>query len=221
VNGCKNYSQSVYNWISCLAIFISGTPPFDSTGLCQEMAKEPVQSVDSVETYHPSAFAPLSALEDEPLPAAPHPPISEIPPMPKPPDDWNENSLKSMKAEEADTGISYDLTTGETALTPVDTEALMDVDGKTYGGGYCGPEGCSHKDNLLLPASFGKMSKISSTGSDPWRRNVKLLMRFGDSWYVCSGTMRDAEVVLTAGHCVYNYGGSGWADEVYSRSTIN
>ncbi|MCI5146523.1 MAG: hypothetical protein D3923_13605, partial [Candidatus Electrothrix sp. AR3] len=37
-----------------------------------------------------------------------------------------------------------------------------------------------------------------------------------DQWYVCSGTMRDAEVVLTAGHCVYDREeGYGWAQEIF------
>jgi hypothetical protein len=40
-------------------------------------------------------------------------------------------------------------------------------------------------------------------------------MRFGAGYSVCSGTMRDAETVLTAGHCVNNGSGGAWADEIW------
>ena len=44
----------------------------------------------------------------------------------------------------------------------------------------------------------------------------KLWMRFGESWYVCTASVIDKNLLVTAAHCVHNYGqmGSGLADEV-------
>jgi len=76
---------------------------------------------------------------------------------------------------------------------------------------------------------FGTMSAATSHGSFPQSANVKLAMRFTDVngnqwWFVGSGSMGDAGVVVTAAHCVYTRtftsGGStitvnDWADIVY------
>jgi len=44
----------------------------------------------------------------------------------------------------------------------------------------------------------------------------KLWMRFGSDWYVCTGSIIDKGLVVTAAHCVHNFGegDAGWADEV-------
>ncbi|MCK4580802.1 MAG: trypsin-like serine protease, partial [Dehalococcoidia bacterium] len=144
--------------------------------------------------------------EDEPLPRPNHPPIDQIPPMPMPQD-----TDELPASEGPGLGTLYNAVTGETIVLPVDETALLG--GFQQGGGYSGVDGGGGIEEL--PMTFYDMYKITNTGAFPWRMNAKLVMRFGSSWYVCSGTMRDAETVLTAGHCVYDYGGYGWADEIW------
>ncbi|HUG62823.1 MAG TPA: hypothetical protein VMP03_13315 [Methylomirabilota bacterium] len=57
---------------------------------------------------------------------------------------------------------------------------------------------------------------IASTSYDPFRPTGKLWMRFGGSWFVCSASMIDIGIAVTAAHCVHNFGKgrSGWPDEV-------
>lgn len=51
----------------------------------------------------------------------------------------------------------------------------------------------------------------------PWSGVGKLFMRFGAGWYVCSASVIDKGLLVTAAHCVHDYGmqHEGWADEVY------
>lgn len=51
---------------------------------------------------------------------------------------------------------------------------------------------------------------------DPWRGTGKLWMRFGPDWFVCTASVIDKGLIVTAAHCVHNYGqgDSGFADEV-------
>jgi len=50
----------------------------------------------------------------------------------------------------------------------------------------------------------------------PYRATGKLLVRFGSSWYGCSASLIKKGVLITAAHCVFNYGSrdQGWANEV-------
>ncbi|MCO5160454.1 MAG: trypsin-like serine protease [Mesorhizobium sp.] len=52
--------------------------------------------------------------------------------------------------------------------------------------------------------------------SRPYRFSGKLWMRFGSSWYVCTASLVKKGVLITAAHCVHNYGqgAGGFADEV-------
>lgn len=51
----------------------------------------------------------------------------------------------------------------------------------------------------------------------PYRSTGKLWMRFGASWFVCSASTLKPGVLVSAAHCVHDYGQGidGWADEVY------
>ena len=53
-------------------------------------------------------------------------------------------------------------------------------------------------------------------GSRPYRYSGKLWMRFGSSWYVCTASLVKKGVLITAAHCVHNYGrgSAGFANEV-------
>lgn len=52
--------------------------------------------------------------------------------------------------------------------------------------------------------------------SRPYRHSGKLWMRFGSSWYVCTASLVKKGVLITAAHCVHNYGqgAAGFANEV-------
>lgn len=58
----------------------------------------------------------------------------------------------------------------------------------------------------------------------PWRTIYKLVMRFGNWWYVCSAETFDGFHLMTAGHCLYNFdpnrdgdtSDQQWADEVWA-----
>jgi hypothetical protein len=108
--------------------------------------------------------------------------------------------------------VLYDPATGKETLA----EALADFDASSsQGGGYAGADG-GLGDELYL-ASFGTKSLISpaSRASAPWRMNVKIAFRRGTNWSVCSGAMRDAGTVQTAGHCVHQGSGGNWNDETW------
>lgn len=175
-----------------------------------DVPKGPAPSTNATEIKgHVPAFQ-ESPAEEEPMLIPTHPPIDQIPPMPMP--EKRENGAAAPASTVPGEGVIYNPKTKQTIIMPYES-ANPAFETFTKGGGYSGADGGLGTE--LTPASMGTMSKITNTGDHPWRMNVKLVMRFGTNWYVCSGTMRDAETVLTAGHCVYDYGGYGWADEIW------
>jgi V8-like Glu-specific endopeptidase len=49
----------------------------------------------------------------------------------------------------------------------------------------------------------------------PYKQTGKLWMRFGADWYVCTASVINKGLLVTAAHCVWNYGNTaGYADEV-------
>ena len=137
-----------------------------------------------------------------------HPPLDQIPPIPMP-----------EPIEQAATGepvgvVFHDGRTGETVTVPGVT-ATTDAFGQ--GGGYAGLDGGGGMESG--DRSFFSMSAISNTGDAPWRMNCKIVMRFADGgggshYFVGSGSMIDAETVMTAGHCVYDQT-YGWVQEIW------
>lgn len=53
--------------------------------------------------------------------------------------------------------------------------------------------------------------------STPYRQTGKLVMRFDSAWYVCTASLVKPSVLVTAAHCVHEFGlgDAGFADEVY------
>ncbi len=200
---------------------------FSIGGIAAELPAPPAGAAPLVQAQESPAsprHAPfLPAAEDASLLRPNHPPLDQIPPMPMP--EMVENS-KVLVNQGPGKAVYYDtITNKETVLDQNIDSRLLDAMPR-QGGGYNGADGGKLPENGEAPRSvdpkaFSSMSKVDTYTTHPWRMNVKLIMRFEDSsggshWYSCSGTMRDAEVVQTAGHCVYERGnGYGWAKEVY------
>jgi V8-like Glu-specific endopeptidase len=171
--------------------------------------KGPVPSVEAVEVG-PSPDFSFQAGKEAPSQRPNHPPIDQIPPMPMP-DESIQGEAPTMPLDPGQP-IMHDSGTGETRVLPPNTK--LPLLAPSRGEGYSGAEGDGEAEEL--PATFSSdMTKISSPEVAPWRMNAKLVMRFGTSWFVCSGSMRDAETVLTAGHCVYSRDAAAWADEIW------
>jgi len=144
-----------------------------------------------------------------------HPPLHLIPPMPMP-DPADDNPGAPMGVP-----LVHDGATGQIVQYPMYPPSGADGG---EGSGYEAPFG-EFFDERFMTAGFGTKSLITSVGADPWRRNVKVVMRFvdqsgNDRFFVCSGTMADPEVVITAGHCVYARQADGpdifdWAEEFW------
>jgi V8-like Glu-specific endopeptidase len=84
-------------------------------------------------------------------------------------------------------------------------------------------------DAGLSPTGFGSeghpfTTKLASSTKNnrtpthlpPWSGTGKLWMRFGTSWFVCTASVIKPGVLVTAAHCVHEYGqeSAGWADQV-------
>ena len=171
-----------------------------------DVPKGPAPSTNATEIEGPvPAFQEPPAVE-EPMLRPNHPPMDKIPPMPMPEQPKDEGLPPASMGPGAI--VTYNAETKEsTEVTALAADGLVLRDG--YSGAY-GDAGTE-----MVPAGFGTMSQIANTQDHPWRMNVKLVIRMGTSWYNCSGSMIDAETVLTAGHCVYDYGGYGWANEIW------
>ncbi|NRA31587.1 MAG: hypothetical protein HRU11_15165, partial [Parvularculaceae bacterium] len=150
----------------------------------------------------------------------PHPPIDEIPEMPMP--EPVAPGVTPMHLNPS-TVTFHDALTGETyeKALPFHTGAESGVSAEPEYHGY---------NNLIDTSiensrSFGNMSITGGLTTLPQSYNVKLVMRFTDTggvqrWFVCSGSMQDPGVVLSAAHCVYARTPNGltindWADIVY------
>jgi hypothetical protein len=66
----------------------------------------------------------------------------------------------------------------------------------------------------LGPSNTAAQTPVSSY---PFRATGKLWMRFGADWFVCTAALIKKGVLLTAAHCIHNFGTGtgGFADEVW------
>lgn len=159
---------------------------------------------------------------DASIPLPQHPPLAEIPPIPLP-----------QGAVQGPVSLNRPMTYHD-ALTNFTQE--LRADGSTNNGESAHsiePEyrGVGDYDPAFENMfGFGTMSAATGHASYPQSANAKLAMRFTDTtggqwWFVGSGSMGDAGVVVTAAHCVYTRTfdpGDGstvtvndWADIVY------
>ncbi|MHC4573946.1 MAG: hypothetical protein ACYS76_07420, partial [Planctomycetota bacterium] len=182
-----------------------------------EIAAGPALSVQAVEVEEIVPF--FQDFTDEAAPAPFHPPIDQIPPIP-----MGEPMDVLLAPAGAGVPLLHDMSTGET----VELSPPMFISGPGGGAdGYNGADGGqgSEVDGDIGILGFSNLSLISNTDQYPWRMNCKLVMHFvdqigNDRWFVGSGSMIDAETVLTAGHCVYARTADGpdifdWAREIY------
>lgn len=146
----------------------------------------------------------------------------------------------SVAAEQsADTYISNSAAPAGPGLSrlPLTTEAETPVGQSTGDGKVLGVAGTSF-DSLFGSQAVGThpdrwpyaTARVAVTGapgpgagtsqipvtSRPYRYTGKLWMRFGSSWFVCTASLIKRGVLITAAHCVHNYGqlGAGFANEV-------
>ena len=182
----------------------------------------PVASMFAISPAHAGQVAPsvgatqstpgamvFSPGTDQPLERPNIPPIDQIPP------EQMDDDMGFELDQEVGPGwgVFYNPATGEELEVFMDEQSFGQTSG--FGGGYGGADGgFGIEKGADWQSMNSDMSLISNVGSHPWRMNVKVLIHRGTGWTVCSGTMRDAETVLTAGHCVYSQS-SGWADEIY------
>jgi V8-like Glu-specific endopeptidase len=113
----------------------------------------------------------------------------------------------------------YNAQTGEWVETPT---VYM---GEQPGFGLGGWRGPLPEVEQNVSDAFSNLTAATNLTSWPQAPNCKLVMRFRDQngnlqWFVCSGTMIDAGVVLTAAHCVYARNPNGinifnWAEIIY------
>ena len=128
--------------------------------------------------------------------------------MPMPDDSGipaTDSDLNSMRP------VYYDVRTGvETIGAPVNVTVPMASGEEPALPGLLGDG-----DEGFGSRNFNALSLISNPDQHPWNNNCKLLMRFGSSYFVCSGTLIDRRTVLTAGHCVHEGNGGSFADEIW------
>lgn len=164
-------------------------------------------SVFPLQQWHPDIDA---------EPARPdHPPLDTVPAMPMMAPD------KAFRNPFADGSVTlYDATTGRAEVIPL-------AAGAPQGAGISNHPwiGLGGIDVSMERArGMGTMSQVSDANLSvyPYSPNVRLLMRYlrnngTNAYFVCSGSMTDQGIVLTAAHCVYNRDSdiNDWAEEIW------
>ncbi|MFZ4573908.1 MAG: trypsin-like serine peptidase [Phycisphaerales bacterium] len=139
------------------------------------------------------------------------PPLDQIPPAPMPMFD----GMPGFDPNAPSAVTIFDAETGRATVLPARFGTQPSGEGgMVYGGEDGGVAGFQDR-------SFGTMMDTTESAF-PARVNCKVAMRFttttgGTAWYVCSGTLIDAETVMLAAHCIYNRDAniSAFADEVF------
>ncbi len=148
--------------------------------------------------------------------------FQNAPPIPMPQESRSTGSTNSDL-------VKYNPETGETTVVP----SAQSVDGGARqsdgfagtppqfsgdGAADHGPTAAADQEtdgSYFTSITPSLPSEILNTTSVPWIKHTKMLMRFGTSYYVCSASLASRNVVITAGHCIYNHSEGGWADEVW------
>lgn len=201
---------------ACLATAVGCIATLAQAQTITQPMPEPTRSIlPSGGDHVVSRFAPGL---DRKIERPDHPPLHLIPEMPMP-----EPGIFESDPNAPRNVMVHDATTDQTWELPESMFRTGAVGGVSPEGDYPGA------DNLVVDEpytrGFGTMIPAGSLDSWPRSGNVKLVMEFIDQsnisrWFVCSGSMQDAGVVLTAAHCVYARNPNGinifdWAERVY------
>lgn len=123
--------------------------------------------------------------------------------------------------------ITYDLATQQTTVTPSNApsaQAIQAAIRKVEQFGGLAPI-MATTDGLDLHSPIGDddRTRITNTGSFPWRSITRLAVTWSDGGgSACSGAIIDSYHILTAGHCVFDYGGTdAWASSVQVFPGLN
>ncbi|MBL9134819.1 MAG: hypothetical protein JNK85_03080 [Verrucomicrobiales bacterium] len=162
----------------------------------------------------------------EPAALAPgHPPLDTIPPLPIPELPRERTSAPAAERPMRGTMTRYDPRTGRVeeivgAAGASGRSPSADPSPGGLGGGNPGLGATGQTETPL--DDFAQFAKVPNTKADPWRMNVKLVMEYplvagGFAYFVASGAMLDAEVVVTAAHCVFNHDPTinNWASRIW------
>jgi hypothetical protein len=89
-------------------------------------------------------------------------------------------------------------------VTGVDLDAGAGIGAQGYG---------SENHPFTTKGAYSNATTGAPTNLLPFRATGKLYMRFGASWFVCTASAIEKGLLVTAAHCVANFG-VGFADEV-------
>lgn len=123
--------------------------------------------------------------------------------------------------------IIYDVASGtETVLPSANDRSDAALDGVRTSEGFEGlAPPVAPKSGLGPDSVIGTddRSRITATGSFPWRTVVRLAVQWSDgTGGVCSGSIISPYHVLTAGHCVFDFGDTDdWADSIQVFPGLN
>ncbi|HED53388.1 MAG TPA: trypsin-like serine protease, partial [Phycisphaerales bacterium] len=166
-------------------------------GMACGVSAQPFVEVEGEENAQPDPFFRAPPPEANFAQAMPMPDDSNIPAV--------ESDLNSMRP------VVYDVRTGiQTIGAPVNVTVPM-----ASGEVPALPGLMGDGDEGFSSRNFGSLTLVNNPETFPWNINCKLLMRFGSSYTVCSGTLIDRRTVLTAGHCIHQGSGGNFADEVW------
>lgn len=78
------------------------------------------------------------------------------------------------------------------------------------------PQGSGSANHPFTTKRASSQSGISPVDKIPWRATGKLFMKFGNDTFVCTASVIRKGLLVTAAHCVHNYGKGkiGFADTV-------
>ncbi|MBN1426260.1 trypsin-like serine protease [Candidatus Fermentibacteria bacterium] len=109
--------------------------------------------------------------------------------------------------------VSYDMRTGQEVQWQVPAPTGLDAARVEGWPGRESPR--EFGEGVPEVRNFTDLELVNDPELFPWRVNVKVFMQFGSSYYVGSGVLVDPYHVLTAGHCVFDHGGTDdWADDI-------
>lgn len=79
-----------------------------------------------------------------------------------------------------------------------------------------GPEAFGEKNHPFTTKRASSENGITPVDQGPWRATGKLFMKFGSNTFVCTASVIDKGLLVSAAHCVHNFGekAGGFADAV-------